>query len=220
VELELFKGAQPIAQRIEAFKMSILDSRETVLGQSAMELSREIEEWMKVEYGRCVTPERKMREQLRDRVYSVLSWLADEVAQAMHIDPEDKTIREAICGARAMAQTVGFPFPQDPPIPPDKQKGLKPYENATVDYIAQAVRHNPVFENLDQLVRHQVIHDRYRAYVAKGRHPDEEQAYQEAMKAMQNAIKCGTVVRRWEESEALKPFGFLPKSFSRVKARQ
>lgn len=71
--------------------------------------------------------------------------------------------------------------------PPDKLKQLNYIELALFRYLQVAVRHNPMFRDLDRVVPRAEIEKRFKTYLKDGRAPEEQQAYEKAFRALEVA---------------------------------
>jgi hypothetical protein len=150
-----------------------------------------LSEWLDDEYARQITAETIRNDQLEVRASRLFERLEFEVE--LEHDPapraDDKldtgiyeVFEELREGGLLNAIARG-----EPAIPSE----LSPLASILLQYLKQAVRHNPMFEDLDTVLGGDEIDRRYDDYIQSGRDPSEQQAYDQAVRALE--IHAGLV---------------------------
>lgn len=129
-------------------------------------------------------------EAVRTRAYALFDFLLDEVGDWAGLDRKDEAYIEMsrIVG-RAEKKLLRLDlFNVDRPVKERVLAELSPLERALYDYFRTAMVENPIFADLQKDLARQVLWERYRVYVVKGRVKAEQVVFEKVVDRLLEAV--------------------------------
>lgn len=144
-------------------------------------IAQDLGVWLKQRYSASVTQEMERGQRLRERAEALLEFLGNDVRE---VNGEDTKPMVSLLFLARKKLRQAEAFSVDKPLPQEVLKDLTPLERALYHYFDRAKAQNPVLGDIESSFTYQTLFERYRNYLRAGRPKEEQQAYEDAVRAL------------------------------------